>query len=334
MPCRIYESKITDEDRITFFTRTGESRPFVMPEPEEKLTPKNFFHDFPAKDQANKNVLLEGNDETETIRLNNRAGILLSDIRGWVLATQHDNPYGAGHNGTGVETKADDSNTGYGMEMRHDSGPSVLNYDKKSKTYRSGMKERYEAGSPVKAKLGEPWITGKVVTLKSSEDGAKQLHQVGNMKFNFSAHQSALIKSGWRWQQYGTIQTLPKGKKYEEPVSIQGLIVAQKAEANSDLDDTAYTRGAASNYDAVPGSIADDNERENAHAKLDRIADLLTPKLYDALIAAAMGDTFDEIGRKFMPGLSTTDRRPGVKGKTLVIDALEILILREFRMAA
>jgi hypothetical protein len=42
------------------------------------------------------------------------------------------------------------------MDMRHDSGPSVLKYDKKTKTYRSGLKEKYEAGSTAKATLGDP----------------------------------------------------------------------------------------------------------------------------------------------------------------------------------
>ncbi|QDM32234.1 hypothetical protein FNL55_13450 [Tardiphaga sp. vice352] len=341
-----YLQALSDTRKAEFFTRDYDqkahwpfgdkpSTAFVVPDLEFEDEAKHFRHDFPVKNEASNNLLLEGADETETKRLNIRASIKLSDIRSWVQASQT-SPYSRGHNESGADSADNEFSfgTGYGVDIRHDNGPSVFKYDKKTKTYRSRLKELYEAGSKTKAVLGKPWHAGPVTLANDETDSGeriKYLYQAGRVRFDFS--EFGKMKTHGKnkiWQDYETVVRAPRGQK-DEPVAIAGTVNASSSKIDSMSDTSSTNRSVASSYDAATVWAADNNERDRANSELDNIATVLTPRMYDALIAAASGETYDAIGRLFMPGLKKSDRRPTVKGKAIVVDALEILLLRDFR---
>jgi hypothetical protein len=322
---------------LTHFAREYEPQKkpkWSRPEPaltfeRPKPTTRNFFHECPVLDLANKHALMSGDDETDTFILNGLSSVLLVLI-GDCIDTVSTDFYGEIDNTTDVISP---DNWGYGMDSIHDNGPSV-------DVYGTGKIPRYktlwESGSKA-AEIGKPWRLGDPSLLISDMPPTSQmdvapkdgLRQVGQIESNEQGHLSTITARG-KSKKIQTRVRAPRGKKQEEgPEHLAGVIAPNHSKLDKTTGTSSTNRPPVSDDHPMVVWEKAEREREHAHSVLDKLAVRLTPKLYNALIAAATGATLDAIGRVVMPGLARTNKQPGTAGKTMVITALDILLRDE-----
>ena len=301
---------------IDSFTREYQM-PVETPPRFERPKPavRNFFHECPVLDMANKGTLIIGEDETETFIQNGLAATLLCLVRDCVdtVSTVYYGAPGAGE----MNAKL------HGMDCVHDNGPSVMGTTPR-------FKKLWESGAEKPAELGQPWAMGSpAILVEKTKHNAPALRQVGQIEFKKAGHVSPLSASG-KSISYETRVRAPKGKKQVDASEFLAGQTAPNHRKIDEMSDTVSTNRAPMGDDH-PVAVWErfEREREGANAKLDKLADRLTPKLYNALIEAATGATLDEIGRSYMPGRARSDKRPGTAGKVLVVTALDILLRDE-----
>ena len=167
--------------------------------------------------------------------------------------------------------------------------------------------------------------------VEKTKHNAPALRRVGQIEFKTAGHASFVSAKG-NFVRYETRVRAPRGQKKKQDDASE-FLAGQTAPNHRKIDemsDTVSTNRAPMGDDH-PLAVWErfEREREGANAKLDKLTDRLTPKLYNALIEAASGATLDEIGRSHMPGLARSDKRPGTAGKVLVVTALDILLRDE-----
>jgi hypothetical protein len=127
------DDKISDEQRVEFYTRAYEPSDFDKT-PRPQWTPplaandnQKRKHSFPALDEARNNTLMVGRDRADTLIQNEWAFDILIEVKDLMDAAapkcswlQHD-----GHGETDEHTPEDNANPGYGVDAKHDYGPSV-----------------------------------------------------------------------------------------------------------------------------------------------------------------------------------------------------------------
>jgi hypothetical protein len=204
------DNKISDQQRVKFYTRAYEPSDFDKT-PRPQWTPPTAAnddhkgkHSNPALDEARNNTLIAGRDRANTLIQNEWAFDILIEVKDLMDAAapkcswlQHD-----GHGETDEHTIEDNTNPGYGADVKHDYGPSVKkvkklwehgNDNEPSKEQRDAESLGYVpqwnlgTGSP---ESGQESIDGHLTdTVMSSPETGKPrwtrvLRQVGVLEFN------------------------------------------------------------------------------------------------------------------------------------------------------
>jgi len=126
------DKNISDEQRVEFYTRPYEPSDFDKT-PRPQWTPplaandnQKHKHSFPALDEARNNTLMVGRDRADTLIQNEWAFDILIEVKDLMNAAapkcwlQHN-----GHGETDEHAIEDNANPGYGIDAKHDYGPSV-----------------------------------------------------------------------------------------------------------------------------------------------------------------------------------------------------------------
>ena len=234
------DDKISDEQRVEFYTRAYEPSDFDKT-PRPQWTPplaandnQKRKHSFPALDEARNNTLMVGRDRADTLIQNEWAFDILLEIRYLLDAAaptpswlQHD-----GHGETDEHAVEDNANPGYGADVKHDYGPSVKkvkklwehgNDNEPSKEQRVaeslGYVPQWNLGtesieSPDK-KTMDTYLTNTVIT--SPETGkarwVRVLHNVGGLEFNERNHMTHFRDKKGKYLKFQTKTRGAKGKR-------------------------------------------------------------------------------------------------------------------------
>jgi hypothetical protein len=339
------DETITDKRRVEFFTR-----PYVPSDFDKQWTrPKadndnrKGKHTFPALDEARNNTLMIGPDRAHTLIQNEWAFDILLEVRELMDAAapkcawlQHD-----GHGETDEHGIEDNANPGYGIDAKHDYGPSVKK-----------VKRLWEHGNENEpSKKGEPWNLGTVelmnVVAEPSNNLVKALHLVGGLQMNECNNVSHFRDGKGDWLKFKTKTRGAKGARLHpnvapDPIDIQdyggaalprnkngeltaGFVAGKTGSSNSVAPDTLdFVPQAGPTHsanDPWAGEIAADKARDDAIVKLSQCRLLVGDQPYDALTQAASGFRIGELcgGRLG----NTTD---SAKGRNLLQVAIERII--------
>jgi hypothetical protein len=298
---------------------------------------------FPALDEARNNTLMAGRDRADTLLKNEWAFDILLEIKGLLDAAapkcswlQHN-----GHGQTDEHAIEDGANPGYGVDAKHDYGPSVKK-----------VKRLWEYGSGNKpSKNGDPWNLGAVeltdVVSKPSNKIVKALRHVGGLQMNDCNNVTHFRDNNGYYLTFKTkirgakgqrlhpkvlpdpIDTgdydgaaLPRNKRGELKAGfIAGKIGSSNSATPCTLDFEPDAGPLHSAKDPWAAQLADDSARDEATIALSQHRLLVGPKAYDALTQAASGFRIGELcgGRLG----NTTD---SARARTMLQFAIERII--------
>ena len=309
---RVNRPKSYEEKRIEFFTRPYAGyRTFQKDETEPEND--NGKHDWPVRDMALANKLMEGRDDIETVALNIQALSILAEVRGLVDAT---NPSTIlTHNGIGIRDEGELYKTGFGQEVH---------LEELSADY---LKRLYEEGADKPAAEGDPWEHGPCTLLKTENTLGEQivkLHQVGSLRFNELGHLKYYC-SGGQWRK---IVERTRGAKGGRPAKAANDNVLPMAGRTNSVYSPSTPDGPVVNHRRTQSSFdpaaywyVTERDKDTAIDELAVIRSICGRRPYEALEDAAAGVHIGDIG-----GGPRPDKRAQARGKTLVQVAIERLI--------
>ncbi len=305
-------------------------------------------HSFPALDEARNSTLMVGRDRADTLIQNEWAFDILLEVKDLIEAAtpktawlQHD-----GHGETDEHAIEDNPNPGYGIDAKHDYGPSVKK-----------VKRLWEHGNDNEpSKKGEPWNQGTVelmdVISEPSNKIVKALRHVGGLQMNDSNNVTHFRDKKGKYLKFKTKTRGAKGKRETRPDPrdtpkydgaalprnkknelTAGFVAGKIGSSNSMKPDTlAYApeaRPTHSANDPWAAQMAADHARDEATIKLSQYRFLVGDKPYDALFQAASGFRIGELcgGRLG----NTTD---SARGRSFLRFAIERIIEEHSRSKA
>jgi hypothetical protein len=353
------DTSITDQQRLTFFTRAycatkfdTELRPqWTRPEPANDN--HKHKHSWPARDDAINNVLMVGDSAAETGWLNGQAFHILETISNLVDETTP-TPDWIKHNGHGAKDEMElDDNSGYGGDVIHDYGPSV----KKIKwLYEHGNDNEPSKEEMIAQSLGYvlQWNLGTGCTLAETETFPNPdtglvktvncLRDVGGLRFNLFSHMTAFRKKTG-WLSFQTKTRGLKGKKaaklFPDPVDISIYTGADLPRNKKGELETTFLAGkptssnsvypqTSENIDIGPthsfsdpyvATIRVETAREEATIRLSQYRSVCGDDPYEALIDAAGGFRMSE----YCGGVEG-DKRDSAAGRVLLQTAIQRVI--------
>jgi hypothetical protein len=312
------------ERRVALLTRPYEPSAFDR-EPQPQWTPPTAANDnqkrkhtFPALDEAKNNTLMVGRDSADTLIQNQRAFAILLEVRDLMDAAAPKSAWSQ-HNGHGAADEHEpneQSNSGFGMDLVHDYGPSE---DK--------VKRLWEHGNDNESsENGKPWNTGTVDELNvilstPTNTMVKALNRVGALEINERNHVTQFRDKKGNWLKFKTKTRGAKGKRAHpkvipDPGDSNGyngaalprnrrgeLTVAffagKTGSSNSIKPDTSDYEPIAgpthSSSDPWAAEIAAETARDDATIKLSQCRLLVGGQPYDALTQAASGFRIGEL---------------------------------------
>jgi hypothetical protein len=339
----------TPERRVDLLARPYEPSAFDK-DPRPQWTPPIAANDnqqrkqtFPAFDEARNNTLMVGRDRADTLIQNEWAFDILLEIRDLMDAAVPKSAWSQynGHGAADEHEPNEQSNSGFGMDLVHDHGPSVRK-----------VKRLWEHGNDNEPSgNGKPWNTGTVDELKTvlsapTNTNVKALSRVGALEFNEWNHVTQYHDKKGNWIKFKTKTRGAKGKRSQQVISdpgdttrytsaalprnkrgslTAGFFAGKTGSSNSVKPDTLDYEPAAgpthSSNDPWVAEIAAQTARDNATVKLSQCRLLVGDQPYDALTQAASGFRIGELcgGRLG----NTTD---SAKGRNLLQFAIERII--------
>lgn len=341
------DDKISDEQRVEFYTRAYEPSEFDKTPRLQWTQPlpvndnQKHKHTFPALDEARNNTLMLGRNRAHTLIQNEWAFDILLEVRDLIDAAapkcswlQHD-----GHGETDEHTVEDNANPGYGVDVKHDYGPSE---NKVKKLWEHGNDNKPSKEEIVAQKLGyipqwnlgtgSPETSGKnpltghghlTDTIISSPSTGKPrwtrvLSQVGVIGVNELGHLHFHDKNGKRLE-FKTKTRGAKGKRLlpkvvPDPVDVQdygGAALPRNKKGELTAGFVAGKTGSSNSVvpdtlDFVPqsGTAHSANDPWAADIAADRARDDATIKLsqYRLLIGDKLYDALTEAASGFRIG--------------------------------
>lgn len=355
---RTYEPSAYDNNTM-IFPNPGDFDPVTKtykseagrPDPRPQWTPpaaandsQKRKHSFPALDEARNKTLMIGRDRAHTLIQNEWAFDILLEVRDLMDAAtpvtswlQHD-----GHGEADEHEPGDKVNSGYGLDLIHDYGPSE-----------NKVKRLWEHGNDNEpSKNGKPWNLGTVDKLNDvlsapTNTMVKALDKVGALEMNERNHVTAFRDKKGNWLKFKTKTRRAKGKcahpkVIPDPADTEmydgaalprnrrgelavGFFGGKTASSNSTKPDTLrYIPEAGpshSSNDPWAATTAADKARDDATIKLSHFRLLVGDQPYDAITQAASGFRIGELcGGKLG---NTTD---SARGRNLLQVAIERII--------
>jgi hypothetical protein len=329
IPEPLLEEYTTGERRIDLLTRTYEPSGFDK-EPRPQWTPPQAAnenqkrkHSFPALDEARNNTLMTGRGSAHTLIQNEWAFDILIEIHDLLDAAAPRSSWLA-HNGHGAadEQETEESvDSGFGMDVVHDYGPS----EEKIKKLWEHNDDLPDGETPKQSKNGQPWILGtvelKTVLSEPSNTAVMALSRVGALQNSHRNHIAMFRDSKGKWlklqtrtrrakgtsapsklatdpriaKQY-TGAALPRNKRGEVTAGFFGGTTASSNSVKPNTLDHAPEAGPShSSSDPWAVDMAADEARDDATVRLAEYRLIVGDRPYEALTQAASGFRIGEL---------------------------------------
>jgi hypothetical protein len=319
---KVLDEYTTTTRRIELLTRPYEPSDFdKAPRPQwiPKASNDNHKrkHSFPALDEARNNQLIIGRNRADTLVQNEWAFDILLEVRDLMDAAAPASAW-LEHNAHGAADEhdvGDDSNPGYGVDIKHDYGPSV-----------NKVKRLWEFGNDNRpSKDGEAWNPGTVelmdVVSEPTKRVVKALRKVGGLENNEFNQVTHFRDNKGNWLKFKTKTRGPKGKRVFPKVIpdpkdscgynsaalprnkkgelVVGFFAGKTGSSKSSKPDTLDfepAEGPSNSFsDPWAATIAAEKAREESIITLGQHRLLVGDKPYEALTQAASGFRIGEL---------------------------------------
>lgn len=336
-----------DEWRRERFTRPYEPTDYDKRPPINLARPANDNHpgkhDWPARDEALANKLMQGATSAETTALNLQAGDILYEIAELIASKDT-----VQHNSIG------ETPTGYGIDARHKEWASI-----------SKIKEYWESGAELGG-LAQEWRAKHVDLFELKKpsaltEGVKTLFEAGRIRFDLQGRITHMQTRTGRWMRVIATKTgKARGSKAKADIPTIDEPASEPKRPDNDNDEAAEIDLSRGTIEDI-GDVEDDDScdghshpprlvesddavsvgylheqsifdpyatfeaqrqgAEVADGRLETYRRLVGPKPFEALVDAATGLRMDEFC-----GGKRGDKRASAVGRAYLATALDLIM--------